>query len=281
MEPAALFAPRDRFSYFQPRWVDSPAECDFYQVMDLPGLGRVGGQWDLRPTVDEYLGRFDFSQKRVLDIGAASGFLTFEMERRGASVVSFDIGEGQDWDIAPFAEGLNHSYALSVKRDARERMLNGYWLAHRLLGSSARAFYGNIYDLPEELGLFDVVVMGSVLLHLRDPLRALCSASRLSKDAVIVTDVHLDSPRPVMEFLPDLEARNVDTWWRISEPCMASMLRMAGFGAPVISRCEHLMTQDHQPRPILLSTYVARRPPPPPTYRRASAREARALTAPR
>jgi predicted nicotinamide N-methyase len=38
--------------------------------------------------VDPYLGNFDFVGKRVLDVGAASGFLTFEMEKRGAEVVA-------------------------------------------------------------------------------------------------------------------------------------------------------------------------------------------------
>ena len=71
-------------SYAEPRRVDSLTECAFYHVMDLPAFGRVGGQWDLRGTVDDYLGRFDFRDKRALDIGAASGFLTFAMERRGA-----------------------------------------------------------------------------------------------------------------------------------------------------------------------------------------------------
>jgi hypothetical protein len=146
-----------------------------------------------------------------------------------------------------------------VKRRARDRLLNGYWLAHRLLGSSARAFYGDIYALPEGLGTFDVVVMGAVLLHLRDPFRALHSASRLSRDAVIIVDHHFESTQPVMEFLPDLKAKIVDTWWRISEPCMAAMLAAVGFGPPTITRCAHRMVQESENGAVSLSTYVARR----------------------
>jgi 2-polyprenyl-3-methyl-5-hydroxy-6-metoxy-1,4-benzoquinol methylase len=66
-----------------PRNVRDVAECAFYHYMDLPGIGQVGDHWDLRPTIDEYLGRFDFRGKRALDVGAASGYLTFEMEKRG------------------------------------------------------------------------------------------------------------------------------------------------------------------------------------------------------
>ena len=64
--------------YAQPRTVAGVSECDFYHVMDLPDVGTVGGEWDLRQTVHDYLGRFPFQGKRVLDVGAASGFLTFE-----------------------------------------------------------------------------------------------------------------------------------------------------------------------------------------------------------
>jgi hypothetical protein len=60
-------------------------ECAFYHHMDLPGLKEVEG-WDLRKTIDEYLGHLDFRGKRVLDVGAAGGFLTFEMKKRGAEV---------------------------------------------------------------------------------------------------------------------------------------------------------------------------------------------------
>ena len=65
-------------------------ECVFYHSMDLPGLGTVEGQWDLRGRFDEYIGGIDVNGKTFLDVGAASGFLSFEAERRGASVISFD-----------------------------------------------------------------------------------------------------------------------------------------------------------------------------------------------
>jgi hypothetical protein len=84
-----------------PRSVRDVAECAFYHYMDLPGIGQVGDHWDLRPTIDEYLGRFDFRGKRALDVGAASGYLTFEMEKRGASVVSFDLSDGGDGAATP------------------------------------------------------------------------------------------------------------------------------------------------------------------------------------
>src|SRR5207249_7736437 len=55
--------------------------------------------WDLRGGVDEYLGKVAFEGQRVLEIGPASGFLTFEMEKRGADVVSVEVTEEHGWDF--------------------------------------------------------------------------------------------------------------------------------------------------------------------------------------
>ena len=119
-----------------------------------------------------------------------------EVQLHPVAAGPLDLGEDADWDIVPFPVGFKPAYAREAKRRSRERLLNGYWLAHRLLGSQARAFYGDIYALPAAgLGTFDVVVLGSVLLHLRDPFQALHSAARLSRDAVIVVD-HIEAPTP-------------------------------------------------------------------------------------
>ena len=72
--------------------VDNVADCYFYHTMELPGHGVIEGRdWDLRGRVDEYLGKVDFAGQRVLEIGPASGFLTFEMENRGA-IISLKLG---------------------------------------------------------------------------------------------------------------------------------------------------------------------------------------------
>ena len=87
---------------------DECGRMRFHHHMDLPGLKEVGKGWDLRETIDDYLGHFDFRGKRVLDVGTASGFLTFEMEKRGAEVVSFDRANVADWQLVPFgAKGFD------------------------------------------------------------------------------------------------------------------------------------------------------------------------------
>ena len=45
----------------------------------------------------------DFAGKRVIDIGPASGFLSFHMERRGAQVVCIEPQMETFWDLVPRA----------------------------------------------------------------------------------------------------------------------------------------------------------------------------------
>jgi hypothetical protein len=47
-----------------PREIPDIAECAFYYLVDLPGVGQVG-YWDLRRTIDQYFGGFDFTGKRA------------------------------------------------------------------------------------------------------------------------------------------------------------------------------------------------------------------------
>jgi hypothetical protein len=58
-------------------------DCYFYHVMDVPGQDALGGQFDLRGSEDEYLGNIELAGARVLEIGPASGFLSFHMESKG------------------------------------------------------------------------------------------------------------------------------------------------------------------------------------------------------
>jgi SAM-dependent methyltransferase len=220
-----------KINFEEPLSVATIHECGFYHVMQLPRTGLVGCGWDLRKNVDIYLGNLDWQGKRALDIGAASGYLTFEMEKRGADVVSFDIVDGASIDVVPYVSipGLAERERAAY-RERVQAVKRAYWWAHRELHSSAKAFYGDIYDLPPELGSFDVVVMGMVLSHLRDPFRGLESAARLSADLIVVTQEMFDSEAPLANLMPDPEAGSPTVaWWGFSRGCIARMLEVLGF----------------------------------------------------
>ena len=53
------------------------------------------------------------------------------------------------------------------------KLNNGFWYAHEKLGSKSKLVHATAASIPEEVGMFDVVTLGAVLLHLRDPIGAL------------------------------------------------------------------------------------------------------------
>jgi hypothetical protein len=107
------------------------ADCDFYHTMDLPISWLRTGQWDLRVRFDQYVGGVSLAGRTVLDVGAASGFLSFEAERRGATVTSFEAAHAGQYRVLPFAapESAEQGKVLrgitSVVRSPAKRLLAG------------------------------------------------------------------------------------------------------------------------------------------------------------
>jgi SAM-dependent methyltransferase len=168
-----------------PEKVEDVADCYFYHTMELPGYGVINGDWDLRHGVDDYLGNVTFAGKRVLEIGPASGFLAFEMEKRGAEVVSIEVTAEHAWDFVPYpAKRLDEVFG--PRRIVMQQLKNSYWFSHAALQSKARVYYGDVYNLPTSHGQFDIAVMGSVLLHCRDPLRIVKQCGRIARTLIIV-----------------------------------------------------------------------------------------------
>src|SRR6266404_5356421 len=167
----------------KPRIITDPTKCTFYHSMDIPGLGLQTGQWDLRGRFNEYIGNVDLRGKRVLDVGCASGFLSFSAEAAAASeVFSFYMDSAIRQHKLPFKNGL---YFSNFEEWVRQRgawietWKNAYWLAHSRLNSHAKVFYGDVYDITREYGQFDVTFVGSILEHLSAPIRALASISKV------------------------------------------------------------------------------------------------------
>jgi hypothetical protein len=225
--------------------------------MDLPEIGLVGAGWDLRDGIDTYLGELDYRGKRVVDVGTASGFLTFSLEARGAEVVSFDLDGPERWDLVPFADP-RHDLEAARRRFEQNvpRVRRAYWLAHRLLGSRAKAVYGNIFD-PPDLGQFDVAVLGMILPHIRDPFGALASVARFA-DTLVVTQQAPHMPGAWAYFMPDPDALEPKaSWWSLSEDCMTRMLAVLGFGIEKLLRREYACSSRGDREEC--TTFVARR----------------------
>lgn len=140
---------------------------EWYHVIDLPHGVVTPGRADHRRQKHLYGLPEDMTGMRALDVATFDGFWAFEMERRGAEVTCIDIGRWSQADIP-----LRWLERMRPEEDTVTG--DGFRLAKELLGSKANRVEMSVYDLsPEVLGTFDVVFMSDLLLHLRDPHRAL------------------------------------------------------------------------------------------------------------
>ena len=209
--------------------------------MDIPNHGLVHGEWDLRGREASYLGNVSLHGKRVLEIGTASGHLCFTMEKMGADVVAYDLSDKQEWDIVPYS-GYDYEEYISERKRHIRRLNNGYWFAHRANNSTAKVMYGTVYEIPDNIGQFDICTFGSILLHLRDPFLALQRVTAHVKETAIVTDLVPKLKGKILSvaelltgvrlicFLPNIKKlRPFECWWNLSHNLVAEFLKILGF----------------------------------------------------
>jgi hypothetical protein len=258
-------------------------ECFFYHIQKLPGMEiEVGKNWDLRPGINDYFGGVDFKDKTVIELGPASGFVTFEMEKRGAQVSCIELDENGIWDRVPMCQ-YDRDWHLAQVRDRKvnqQKIINGFWTAHKLHRSKARVLYCHIYDLPSEIGNYDICMLGTVLLHLRDPFLALQNILAVTKEKVIITDMMPDpvlssfknkirhilgrissdkANSPYVQFLPNFKTREHPlAWWLLSPEAIVRMAGILGFERSTITYHQ----QKHHDNSVKMFTVVCERTQP-------------------
>jgi hypothetical protein len=114
------------------------ADCRFYHSTTLEGGDVVAGAWDLRTNEAAYLGNVPFARRRVLEIGPASGGLTFYMEHEGAEVTTFDVGFDCFPDVLP-QPGIDTGQRRRELLAFIEEVQNAWWYLHRDRSSSVKA----------------------------------------------------------------------------------------------------------------------------------------------
>ena len=240
-------------------------DCEPYHATDLPNGEFIAGGWDLRGGEHNYVGGIDLSGKRVLDLGPATGHLSFWMERQGANVTAFEIGYDASADIRP-SHAVDVEFFRNSMMDFVRGINNMWWYSHHAFGSNATMVYGDIYHLPQDLGQVDVALFGAILLHLERPLRAVASAAALNPECIVVTepldDFDIHSTVPVMRHLPGRD-ENLSGWWEISPAAVIKMLTVVGYGNVEVTTHQQLYYPDHDlsvdPAEVTMFTVVGRR----------------------
>jgi len=186
--------------------------------------------------------------KRVLDVGTFDGFWAFEMEQRGAAeVLAIDLLDPLAWD---WPAGSSDEVVRIIGE--RKRAGEGFELAAEARGSSVRRQELSIYDLsPEIVGSFDFVYLGSLLLHLRDPVAGLASVRSVCKGQLLL----LDAVDPLLTLMhpkrpiADLDGRRRPWWWKPNRAGLLRMLEAAGFESLGAPRWVFMPAGAGQPRP--------------------------------
>jgi O-methyltransferase len=133
------------------------------------------------------------------------------------------------------------------------RIKNSWWHTHRAFNSMAKLAYANAYDLPDEIGTFDIALMGAVLLHTRAPLQIVEQCAKRST-TVIIADRYIGEleGQPVCRLIPTAENEDYHSWWDFSTTLFAQFLGVMGFVRPVV-------TTYADPRGVPLFTLTADR----------------------
>jgi hypothetical protein len=237
-----------------------PADCDYYHRFEVPGLGETDGPWDLRAGAADYLGHAALDGKSVLEIGPASGFLSFWMEGQGATVTCLEPDLEHFWDLVPTAR----ANLIAFHGDFRShiaRIRNSFWLAHERLDSRVKVVHGSAYSLPDDFGPFDVSVLSSVLLHTKLPVEIISRCAKVTRGTMIVTERHYPElgEQPVMRFEPEPGKDAVDTWWRFTPAIVTQMLGVWGFSHARVNVHRQPYYHDGKPYEIDLFTVIAAR----------------------
>jgi tRNA (mo5U34)-methyltransferase len=199
----------------------------WYHTIDLPDGTSTPGVFDTRAAARRVQWPAGLSGGRCLDVGTCDGFWAFEMERRGAAeVVAIDVDDPAqlDWSWA-----TRHDPAAS--REWRARRGRRFDIARQALGSRVKRVACSVYDLdPSVHGRFDVVFVGTLLVHLRDPIRALEGIREVCAGELVLfecVDAFLDLTArrvPCARFAPAPEQ-----WWRVNRAGLLELVRVAGY----------------------------------------------------
>jgi tRNA (mo5U34)-methyltransferase len=210
---------------------DTISAVEWYHTIDLGDGVVTPGVFDHRPILESYRLPDRMDGLRVLDVATWDGFWAFEFERRGAKeVVALDIATRGDVDLTPTVRRrMIETHGADVLRGATGK---GFETARERLGSSIARRVLNVYDLsPEAVGTFDLVHVGDVLLHLKDPYRALKNVLSVTSGYAIISEPYVPELETLGKdrLLRYLSGEQDTIWWEFSLEVLQRIILDAGF----------------------------------------------------
>jgi len=201
------------------------SEIEWYHTIELAQGLTTPGWFDTRPVPEKIGFPVDLRGKRCLDIATFDGFWAFTMERRGAAeIVAIDVPDPAEWDWPA------NSPPKAVAAITQRRPEAGFALASQSFGSRVDRREVSVYDLdPAHIGMFDFVYVGSLLLHLRDPVGALMRVRRVCDDRMLLVDAVHEVRLRGRSAAATLDGSGRPWWWKPNVRGLVRMVEAAGF----------------------------------------------------
>jgi tRNA (mo5U34)-methyltransferase len=208
-------------------------EFYWYHCVDLGNGVVTEGDFDLRQHWSSYAFPDDMRGMRVLDVGRASGFFSFEFEKRGADVTATEIASGLNWDLQG-GHGATERRRQEIPDIAAfdcQYVTGAFHYAHRVLGSKVRPVTTTVYELsPVMFGQpFDLVFAGSIMSHLKDPVGAMERLLEVTRERLIVAAPSASHLASRTMYLHGVYGADRGNWWSMSDDALTSLLVAAGF----------------------------------------------------
>lgn len=221
----------------------------------------VQGDYDIGADIGEYGFPTDMSGMSVLDIGTGAGWFAHYFNQLGADVTTVDARGYCDFDVygrydypdvttmtdtgsSPKGGGDQARQPDLIDDDGRpiyfSPVSGGFFVMRDLLRADIDFVNARAYEVSPKLfggKKFDLVFMGALLCHLRDPIGALMAARSVCKGRLIVsTPVVLGDPEEApMQYLPYTEM-DLISWWLPNATAFEHWIRAAGFANVDVSR---------------------------------------------
>ncbi|HVU75066.1 MAG TPA: class I SAM-dependent methyltransferase [Mycobacteriales bacterium] len=201
------------------------ASRQWYHTIDLPGGVVTPGLFDIRPVLDRYGLPASLAGQKVLDVASFDGYFAFEFERRGGDVTCIDIPDVKDQD---WPEPMRRSGAAD-----KEKQRTNFDFVHGVLGSKVTRKLVSVYDIADAgIGPFDFVFVGSLLLHLRDPIGALMAVRKVCSGTIMIAEEASRSLDLLYPTKPMAKLRSMTpwmTWWIPNRAALSEYLTAAGY----------------------------------------------------
>ena len=181
------------------------ARPDWHHNFEIYPSVHTNGSYDPRFMIEKLDLPADLRGVTVLDVGASDGYYSLQFHRRGATVTAIDY---------------------------RHKSVTGFETMQKLNNVEIEHIQCNVYDIPNTIGKFDIILFLGVIYHLPDIPRALWKLAGLCGRRLML-ESYVESfatEAPMARYYQaDSLVGDASNFWAPNVACMQAMMQDCGF----------------------------------------------------